>query len=482
MLMLPEILVIATAFAVLLADLFVTERQRPQLVWLALAGVASAAVVLVGLTPDTGAMFGGRYAMDTLAWWIKLTLLVAAMVTLALAQPSLNSPMGPAGTSGPPALGSGGEFLTILLFNLAGMLLLPSTRDLVFFYIALELATIPLFLLTAWRRDSMSGEAGLKYVVVGALASALLLYGLGLLYGIGRSTDMAVLSRNLFFSPFVAMAAGLVFAGLGFKLTLVPFHTWAPEVYQGAPTPITAWLSVASKTAGLSALMLLCYRVFPRMLPQWTLYLALLATLTMTAGNLAAIVQNNIKRFMAFSAVSQAGYLIMGFVGVGPNGPAAMVFYLLVYAVTNLAVFSVIALHHHQTGKDEISAYRGLSQTNPQLALAMMVGLFGLAGIPPLAGFVGKFFLFSVASKAGLNWLVGIAAVNSTISLYYYLRIVRQMYIEKPDPDQKPLQSPRLLSAALVITTAASLALGVVPWFYESIRFSAALWLDGMPK
>lgn len=476
MLMLPELLIIATAFAVLLADLFISERQRGHLVLLALAGVVAALVALLTVTPDAGVMFGGRFAMDPLAWWVKLTLLAAAAVTLALAQPSL------ATHRQAPTLGAGSEFMTLLLFNLAGMLMLPSTRDLVFFYVALELATIPLFLLTAWRRESLSSEAGLKYVLMGALSSALMLYGLGLLYGLGRSMNIDVIGRNLFPAPPVFLAIALIFAGLGFKMTLVPFHMWAPEVYQGAPTPVTAWLSVASKAAGLSALMLLTYRVFPRMLPMWGLYLAVLATLTMTAGNLAAITQTNIKRFMAFSAISQAGYLIMGFLGTGPNGPASMVFYLMVYAVTNLAVFAVITLHHHQTGREDIASYRGLSQTNPILALAMMVGLFGLAGIPPLSGFVGKFFLFSVASKAGYNWLVGIAAVNSTISLYYYLRIIRQMYIEAPDPELPKLTTPKLLGTALAVTTLASVTLGLVPWVYESVRFSAAIWLETMPK
>ena len=474
MLMLPELIVVATGFALLVLDLFLTGKQRDLLAPLALVGLFTALAALTG-TPDHGAMLGGRFAMDPLAWWFKLTFLVSAILMVALSAGLLKT-----APEAERQLHSPGEFLTILLFNLSGMLLLASSRDLITLYVALELATVPLFLLTAWRRDALGGEAGLKYLVVGALASALLLYGFGVLYGLTGTMTLDAMPVLLRADATTAFAGALIVAGVGFKLTLVPFHMWAPEVYQGAPPPVTAWLSVASKAAGLAVLMLLTFRVFRPFLHDVSFAIAILATATMTVGNLIAVVQRNILRFMAFSAISQAGYLLLGFLAGGSTGAAAMVFYLLVYAVTNLSVFAVIILHNQQTGSTQITDYKGLSQLNPLLALAMMLGLFGLGGIPPLSGFVGKFLLFSVTAQAGYHWLVGVAAVNSTISLYYYLRIVRQMYIEAPAEGAKPLQPGLLMRVALTVATVAAMLLGMVPTVYETVRASAAVWLQAL--
>lgn len=475
MLMLPEIIVIATAFAVLFADLFVAERQRGVLSFLAFAGLTGGLLALV-MGPTSGEMLGGRFAMDSVAWWFKFLFILAAALTIGLSKDLLEGRV----AAGVEALRSPGEYYTILLFNLSGMLFMASARDLISLYVSLELATIPLFALTAWRKDSRSGEAGLKYVIVGALASALMLYGFGLLYGLTGETGLEAIGHALRATPASWLAAALVTAGVGFKLTIVPFHMWAAEVYQGAPTPITAYLSVASKSAGLAVMFHLYYRVFGRFVEDWSEILALLAALTMTVGNLVAIVQQNIKRFMAFSAVSQAGYLILGFVGPASDAVPAMIFYLLVYLVTNLAAFAVIVFHSNQTGQERIQDYRGLSRTNPLVALAMMVALFGLAGIPPLSGFVGKFFLFSVASKAGFNWLVAVAAVNSTVSLYYYLRVIRQMYIEPAAEGAPPLRVSPVLGTTLGAVTLASVVLGIVPYFYEAVRMTTSGWLGGL--
>lgn len=477
LILLPELIVIAAAVLVLLADLFApaelpVAQKQGRLLQLALFGAAAAAIALIAAVPDRGVLFGGRFAMDPLAWWLKLTLLVSATLTLGLCQPALQGTRGRAAT-----LQSGGEFLTILLFNLCGMLLLPSCRDAVTLYVALETATIPLFLLVAWRRDAAGSEAGLRYVVVGALASALLLYGLGILYGLTGTMDLAAIGKGLVAGRAAWFGIALVLAGLGFKLALAPMHTWAADVYAGAPAPVAAWLSAGSKIAGAAALLVLAFRSFGAFLPGWTLPIAILATLTMTAGNLAAVVQERLLRFMAFSAISQAGYLLLGLLGGTAAGAAALVYYLLVYAVTNLLVFAVIAARRHHTGSDRLDSFAGLGRTQPAVALAMMLGLFGLAGIPPLAGFVGKFFLFAAAAQAGLNWLVAVAAVNSTISLYYYLRLVRQMYIEPPPDGEQPMELGGLGGAAIGLATVASALLGVVPWCYESIRQGALHWL-----
>ncbi len=243
------------------------------------------------------------------------------------------------------------------------------------------------------------------------------------------------------------------------------------------PTPVVAYLSVASKGAGLVLMFQILFGLFGPFVSRWTAPIAVLAAVTMTAGNGIAIVQNNVKRFMAFSAVSQAGYLLLGFMGATAEGVSAMVFYMLVYAATNLAVFTAIIIVANQKATEEIADYRGLARTNPLVALGMMIALFGLAGIPPLSGFVGKFFLFSVASQAGYHWLVALAAINSTVSLYYYLRIVRQMYIEPADEDARPLHVTPILGATLGLTVAASVLLGVVPLFYHAIHASTCGWL-----
>jgi NADH-quinone oxidoreductase subunit N len=481
MLMLPELIVIAAAFAVLVADLLISDgarapESRKLLAPIAAVGLALAAVALIVKVPNSGEMLGGRFAMSPVAWWFKAIFLLAALATVAISTDMLDGRT----LVRPKGMHAAGEYYTILLFTVAGMMYLASARDIVTLYVSLELSTIPLFALAAWQRTEHSGEAGIKYLVIGALASALLLYGLSIVYGLTGKTDLVAIGKSLHYSPALVLAAALITAGIGFKMTLVPFHFWAAEVYQGAPTPVTAYLSVASKGAGLVLMFQVFFCIFGPFISNWTMPVAALAALTMTVGNGIAIVQNNIKRLMAFSAVSQAGYLILGFMGPAAESVPAMLFYMLVYAVTNLAVFSAIVFVANQTGKEEIADYRGLAGTNPLIALGMMIALFGLAGIPPLSGFVGKFFLFSIASKAGYNWLVALAALNSTVSLYYYLRIVRQMYIEPAEDSAKPIPVTPVLAATLAITVVASVFLGVVPLAYHAIHASTSGWLEAM--
>lgn len=470
MLMAPELVVILTAFIVLLADLVVSEKRRYLLAVIALIGLGSACAFTIALMPGISSMLGGRFVVNPAALWFKLLFAGSALLTVAMSMDAMD------GRSAVPAgLGARGEYYMILLLTVSGMMFLASATDLVTLYVSLELATIPLFILTAWKRDALSGEAGLKYVVMGALASALLIYGLGLLYGLTGHTDFQGISKELnAASPAFWLAVALITAGVGFKMTIVPFHMWAAEVYQGAPTPITAYISVASKCAGLMLLFQLFLNVMGKFVGDWVMIFAALAAITMTLGNVVAIVQDNIKRFMAFSAISQAGYVLMGFLAPAEGGVPAMIYYMLIYMFTNMAIFAVIVAHANQTGLEEIKDYRGLSRTNPLTALAMMVALFGLAGIPPLAGFVGKFFLFSIASKAGFHWLVALAAVNSTISLFYYLRIIRQMYIEPVDKDAKPLAISPIMAVTIGVTAVVSAVIGIIPFFYEIINTQTA--------
>ncbi len=476
---LPEIIVITTALGILLADLFMSERARVLLAPLAAVGLLAGIIVNVAYTPTEGVLLGGRFAMDPVAWWFKILFMLSALIAVLLSIDELD------GRAHVRARGMGfrGEYYCIMLVSIVGMMLLVSARDLATLFVSLEVATLPLFVLAAWRRDDpKSGEAGVKYVILGALASAFIVYGFGILYGLAGSTDLDKVARSVSgtYTPAFLLAVALVLAGTGFKLTIVPFHMWAADVYQGAPTPVTAFLSVASKAAGLAFAFQVMYRVFGSWVPQWGPLIAVLAALTMTLGNTVAIVQHNIKRFMAFSAISQAGYFLLGFLGGSSDGVPAMLFYMLVYIVSKLAAFGCIIWFSNETGKEQIEDYRGLSLTNPLMALALMVALFSLAGIPPLSGFVGKFFLFSIASQAGFHWLVAVAAVNSTVSLYYYLRVVRQMYIEPVDEAFAVPGKSATIGFTLALLSLAIVALGVVPVFYNQIHATTIAWLASL--
>lgn len=473
---LPELILILTAFLILISDLFLASKNKISSwpLMISLLGIFSAAIAAAFLVNEPVEIMNGRLGLNNLGLVFKEILLLAAGLVVMLSSSAI-------GAKAKIKISKLPEFFTILLLTLSGMLFLVSSRDLITLYVSLELATIPLFALTAWAKSEVSGEAGFKYLVMGALGSALLLYGFGFLYSLSGDMSLAALqniiktdSSNL---PIIYISAALIISGIGFKLTLFPFHMWAPDAYQGAPTPVTAFLSVASKTTGLILALQLLTKVFGSFLIQWTPGLALLAALTMSMGNLVAIRQNNIKRFMAYSSISQAGYILMGFLSGTPEGLSAMAFYMLVYTLTNLAVFGVCIVHIHQSGKEDISSLRGLSITNPLLALALMIALFGLAGIPPLAGFVGKFFLFSIAAQIGYYWLVAVAAINSTISLYYYLRLIRQMYIEAPAPNTLCHAINPLSALGLGLATLGSVLVGLIPSIYEGIKNLSVHWL-----
>jgi NADH-quinone oxidoreductase subunit N len=458
---LPELITVLAGFSVLLSDLFVPKRSKWLLPAISLLGFALALGALVGVMPAETTLFGGRFALTPVAAWFKVVFLLAGGFTVALAWDQVRA----------NRLRSDGEFLAIIHFVVTGMMLLISVRDLISLYVCLELATIPLFALAAWTKgDSQSSEAGLKYAVLGALSSSLLVFGLALLFGLTGGTSLELIGFQAANSPLFWLASALIIAGVGFKLTLVPFHMWAADVYQGAPTPVTAFLSVASKGAGLAFMFQLFFGVFGDHLSDWGWLIAILAAITMTLGNLVAIIQENIKRFMAFSAISQAGYLLIGFLGAFSESAPAMLFYMLVYLFSNMAVFAVIVFYSNAAGRENISDYDGLSRLNPIVALVMMLALFSLAGVPPLAGFVGKFFLFSIAAGAGHHWLVALAALNSTVSLYYYLRIVRRMYIEPVKNGDTTFAVHGLTRCTLGLATIGVILLGVIPTFYEAIH------------
>ena len=373
-----------------------------------------------------------------------------------------------------------GEFFELLLVTLFGMYLMISARHILLFVIGLELASIPMTALIAYdKKRTESAEAGAKFILLALFSAALLLYGISLLYGA---------AGTLYFSKMASMPVNLLsilglvlfISGMGFKISLVPFHLWTADSFEGAPTPVTAFLSVISKGSAAFVLFTILAKVFGAgsgFFGLWSVGFFWIIVVSITVANLFAIRQKNLKRFMAFSAISQAGYLVLAVMGVTEQGMAALVFYLLVYLAANLGAFAVIHVIEQNSGKVGIDDYNGLYQTNPKLAFLMTLCLFSLAGIPPFAGFFSKFFVFMAAFNAGYYLLVFIALVNTVISLYYYLLIVKAMYIQKNDAPIAAFTSDCGTRAALVLCTIGVILLGIVSAFYDGLSHLAGITL-----
>ncbi len=366
-----------------------------------------------------------------------------------------------------------GAYYAILLSSVLGMMVLVSSKELITMYVGLETTTVSLYALTAiYKNDDLSLEGGIKYLILGVISSAILLYGISLVYAAAGTTSLARIqsftgtngSNALFVTGVIMMLLGI-----GFKLSMVPMHVWTPDVYQGAPTAITAFISVASKAAGfVFALRVLGY-TFVKFTFVWVPIVSILAFLTMTLGNLVAIHQKNVKRLLAYSTISQAGYILVGFVGASVTGMSSVLFYLIAYTVTNMAAFAVIIGFSNVTGSDELEDYAGLAQREPLLALTFLLALLSLAGIPPLAGFVGKFYLFYAAMQKGYLWLVIAGALNSTISLYYYLLVLKQMYIFDRTKEYPKIKLPVALRLALLLTIAGIILIGIFPFYFVNL-------------
>lgn len=477
----PEISLVCLGLLLIALDLITGGRTTPAaeasgqgedktwLGYLALAGlvVPAALLIVIAMAGQGGQAFLGTFVLDTLALFFKGTFLIAAALVLLASLDYVRR-------QGIPE----GEFYGLVLFATAGLMLMASARELITIYIALETATISFILLSGFnRRDLKSNEASLKYILLNATASATLLYGMALLYGLTGSTYLDGIARGLTtINPVTIMGLVLVTAGLGFKVAAVPFHMWVPDVYEGAPTPITAFLSVGSKAAGF----VLAVRVFTvaftgPTLAVWPDLIAVLSALTMTLGNVVAMRQDNIKRLLAYSSITQAGYVLMGVAAASSGATSALAFFLLAYTFTNLGAFIVIIAFFNQVGSDEISAYSGLSRRAPLMALVLALCVLSLAGIPPMVGFAGKVYLFwSVFQEQRLWWLVLIGLLNSAASIFYYLRVVRAMYTGEP-ADGGPVVAAGPARVAMLLATAGMLVLGVVPWqAIELSRVAAA--------
>ncbi len=466
-LFIPELSLAAFALVVILLDLVI--QRKGWLVVVSIAGiVVSAGFALAMWGGSSQAIFNNMLAVDNFALFFKLLFLgIAALVILS----SVDYVSKFARFQG--------EYYALVLLSTLGMMLMAAATELITIYIALELTSISLYILVGFLKDSKSTEASLKYLLLGAVASAVLLYGMALVFGFTGKTQLgeiaqviqAMSPQTLLASPALILGIVLLIAGFGFKIAAIPFHMWVPDVYEGAPTPITAYLSVASKAAGFAIILRVFYSAFG--LPQWLsldwgMIFAVLAAIGMTLGNLVAIPQTNIKRMLGYSSIAQAGYLMVGLAAVGFSpaadilGRSGVIFFLASYALTNMGAFIAIIAISNKLNSDLIKDYSGMFKRAPFLALALTLCLISLIGMPPAAGFMAKFYIFSAAVQNHLLWLVVIAVFNSVISAYYYLRVVKVMWFGEPTSEEKVPSSgaPRL---ALFFCCLGVLALGIIP-------------------
>lgn len=473
----PELSLTLLALVVMAVDLF--AKRRIATVSTALVGliVPAALAISQAVNGINEKAFFGMLVVDPYAIFFKIVFLLIAVIMILSSYDYVGK-----------YVRAEGEFYVLMLFSVVGMMMMASSGELITIYISLELTSIPLYVMAGLiRGQEKSAEAAVKYVLLGAMSSAILLYGFALLYGLTGTTDLVGIATSFKQSiqtgnMVVLIADVLIVAGFGFKVSAVPFHMWAPDIYEGAPTPSTAFFSVGSKAAGFAALI----RVFiygglglagSANLTSIITVLSIVAFLTMTLGNIVAAVQSNVKRMMAYSSIAQAGYILVGFIASlatgKPDGNEASLFFILVYVVTNLGTFAGIIALANLTGGERITDFRGLWQRAPLLSLCTAFCLLSLGGIPPFAGFLSKVFLFTAAWGLGQQWLVIVALLNSIVSLVYYGRIVKAMFFDEP-PKKDRLLTPIGLGTALVFSSAALLVLLVAaPWVLALARLAA---------
>ncbi|MFP4641962.1 MAG: NADH-quinone oxidoreductase subunit N [Dehalococcoidia bacterium] len=374
-----------------------------------------------------------------------------------------------------------GEFYALILLSALGLILLAATRDLISIYVSLELSSMSLYALVTFLRDRKSTEAGVKYLLLGAIASAVLLYGMVITFGMTGTTSLAIIGKTVadvgLNEPALLLGIILIAAGFGFKIAAVPFHMWVPDVYEGAPTPITAYLSVASKAAGFAVIVRIFFTAFGQaewLVTDWSILFGVLAAITMTVGNVIAIWQKNIKRLLGYSGIAQAGYLMVGLAAANASGQSGVLFFLAAYSLTNLGAFITVIAISNKIQSDEIGDFSGMIKRAPILAAVLAVCLISLTGIPPTAGFMGKLLVFKSAMDAGLLWLVIIAVVNSVISAFYYFNIIKTMFLGEA-PSQEPVPSTGALRFTLVVSVIGVFLLGIYPYAVFKFAEVAAL-------
>jgi NADH-quinone oxidoreductase subunit N len=453
---LPELVLTGGSLLVLIADVLLPRRSGQALSWLTLLVLGATAAALLPFVDTHVEVAHGLLAVDRFALFFKILFLASAALTVLMSTRYLEIEGA-----------SPGEYYFLILCSTLGMMIMAGGIDLITTFIGLETMAVSFYILAGFIKPSQrSNEASVKYFLLGAFSLGILLYGMSLMYGLSGTTNLRTMATAFVGQerdPRLVLAVILVVAGVGFKIAAVPFHMWAPDVYEGAPTPITAFLSVGSKAASFAMLLRIFLEGMPSSSADWRLLFEVLSIVTMTVGNIAALTQTNLKRMLAYSSIAHAGYLLMGVVAGTPRGVSAMLIYLLIYAFMQLGAFAIIVLMRRQdVAGDELKDYSGLSFRHPVAAFAMLLFMLSLGGIPPTAGFMGKFWLFGAAIDAGYVWLAVIGVLNSAISLYYYVRIVVFMYLKRETIGSEPVMSAPL---ALVVGVAvvATLVLGIYP-------------------
>jgi len=475
----PELSLCGIALAVILLDLFI--EQKKVLAGISVIGLIIPIAFTIALWGEQQASFSGMLVVDNFSLFFKFLILgIAALVILS----SVDYVSKFARFQG--------EYYALILLSAGGMMLMASTGELISIYIALELSSISLYALASFLKDPKSSEAGLKYMILGAISSAILLLGMAFVFGLTGTTHLdqiadkvggLISGGQLTDSPALLLGIVLMVAGFGFKIAAVPFQMWVPDVYEGAPTPITAYLSVASKAAGFAVILRVFYTAFgaETISGDWAMIFAVLGAISMTLGNVVAIAQSNIKRMLGYSSIAHAGYIMVGLAAIGTLGKGGVLFFLAGYALANLGAFIAIIAISNKINSDEITDYSGMARRSPVIALILAFCLISLIGIPPTVGFMAKFYIFNAAIQQNLLWLVIIAALNSVISAYYYLRVVKLMYVGEP-ASEEAIPSSIPLRITLAITSLGVLVLGIYPWLVLRLAETAVAAFPLLPS
>ena len=455
-----ELLLITITVILLLTEIFLPNGKKHRIITPAI--ILMALVTIIGFLPSpTGSLFGGMYQTSQLTLLMKNILNIGVLIVFVQSVTWLRKEEN---------CEKVGEYFILLLSTLIGMNYMICSGDFMMFYLGLELATIPIATLAAYDRyKEHSAEAGVKLIFTSALSSGILLYGLSMIYGTTGSVYFDEVKAAFTGSTLQILGFIFFFAGMSFKISIVPFHLWTADVYEGAPINVTSYLSVISKGAAAFIFTILLFTVFSRIAIMWKDLIYVVSILTMTLGNLFAMRQRNIKRFLAFSSIAQAGFILLGIIGQSQLGMTTVIYFVLIYIFSNLGAFGVAAIIENKTGKLSIDDYDGFYRTNPLLSLTMMLALFSLAGIPPVAGFFGKFFLFAAAAKQGMYILVFIAVLNTIVSLYYYLLVIKAMFLNRSDQPIAYFKSDFYSKLGLAICIAGIIIIGFASPVYEFI-------------
>lgn len=465
----PEILLTVSALLVIIISLILNQDKNKFIAYFSLGGIYLTIIATISLSDLQYFSFYETYTLDSFSVFLKLLALISTALVIISAIDYIEIKE------------NKNEFYSLLLLSTVGIMFLISASDLIILYLCFEFVSISSYILAGFiRKNAKSAEAAIKYFLLGAVTSCFMLYGMSLIYGICGTTNLYQIADalakpeiNISLShPIFVIAIVILLAGLGFKIAAVPFHQWSPDTYEGAPTPIAAYISVAPKLAGFAIILRIFYVSLPAAKNEWVIFLVLISILSMTLGNLVAIAQKNIKRLLAYSSIAHAGYILIGVVAIAKEnlGISSVLIYLLTYLFMNIGAFTIAIIISMHTGSDDISAYTGLSQRAPFLSLCFTIFLLSLLGLPPLAGFIGKLFVFAAAIQANLYWLAVIGIINSVVSAYYYVGIIRTMYL-LPPKDTTFIKEIPSLGVVVIICFLAILFIGIYPAPFLKLAF-----------